>query len=282
MSATPYNIWQVPAYIPYIHPELTDEAIADTESRIGFPLPPSLIALLKVQNGGYIRYKSEHHPTEQIYGIGSGCFTIDKYPMRTEDWESSIDEDRMIPFDGEDNWYLCLDYSESDTMPTVAYVDVEDDYAYQVASSFEEYLGMLHLADEYNFYLPQVDHLDHLLHVIGASLFLDFVTTPPRILGYPVHKAYKQMKSREYIAIEPNWVPRGHVNQGDQDYEALKNRLPGMTSRINEIPASSYLFTVTPGLQSSLVAICEKRSIDLRPLSDFREPWPTSYAYKMS
>jgi len=274
MSATPYNIWKVPAYIPLIHPNLTDEAIADAERKIGFPLPHAYIELLKVQNGGGIRFTLEEYPHEQIYGIGSGYYSINHTKWDEIRGEVPFDVDRLIPFDGDGvHWNLCLDYRENSLVPAVCDYAMADGDVHEIASSFDEYIRMLIPADEFNFYIPKVENLEHLLHLLSASLFLDFREIHQHVFGYSAHQAYKKMKFRESIKIEPNLVPRGYIDQGNHDFEALKNALPGLTSLVNEIPESSYLLTVTPGLQSSLIAICEKRSIDLRPLSGFREPW---------
>jgi hypothetical protein len=276
MSATPHNIWRKPAYIPYMYPCLTNEAVAETERRIGFPLPKSLIELLKVQNGGYIRYTLEYDPGEheQIFGIGSSQPRIDTYPMWDEvRRENSINEDFLIPFDGDGvHWFICLDYSENATDPSVVFVHHIEDCLEPIASSFDEYLSMLIPADEFNFYIPQVNNVEQMLHLLGASLFIDFSATPSNLVGYPIYMARKRMKITESIRIEPNVVPCGFVNTDHANYEELKDLLPGVTSRVSEIPESSYLVTVTPGLKPSLIAICEKRSIDLRPLSGFREP----------
>jgi hypothetical protein len=277
MSATPYNIWQVPAYIPFIHPTLTDEAIAEAERKIGFPLPSSYIEMLKVQNGGNIRYTLEDYYHRQIYGIGSGDYSITSHTMWDEiRGEVSIDVDRLIPFDGDGlYWNLCLDYRENSLVPAVCDYNMVDGYVDEIASSFDEYIRMLIFAEEFNFYIPKVENLEHLLHLLSASLFLDFRACPQHIFGYSSHMAYKKRKLCETIKIEPNLIPRGFIDQGNQNFEVLKNALPGVTSLVNEIPESSYLLTVTPGLQSSLIAICEKQSIDLRPLSGFSEPWYT-------
>jgi len=71
VKASPKTIWRVPVYLPYLQLDLTDEAISAAERKIGYTLPQSFIALLREQNGGYIRYSLEDLPHEQIYGIGS-------------------------------------------------------------------------------------------------------------------------------------------------------------------------------------------------------------------
>ncbi|UIR57341.1 SMI1/KNR4 family protein [Sphingobacterium sp. SRCM116780] len=64
------NIWRVPSYLPYVQPQLTDEILANAEKQIGYKLPKELVDILKIQNGGYVRYKLSETPHEQIMGIG--------------------------------------------------------------------------------------------------------------------------------------------------------------------------------------------------------------------
>src|SRR5262245_49521867 len=42
--------------LPYLQPPLTDEAVANAEEQIRHTLPAAYLALLKKQNGGYIRF----------------------------------------------------------------------------------------------------------------------------------------------------------------------------------------------------------------------------------
>lgn len=42
-------------YLPYAQLWLTDAALQATEARIGYRLPAAWIALLRIQNGSYIR-----------------------------------------------------------------------------------------------------------------------------------------------------------------------------------------------------------------------------------
>ena len=59
------KIWRVPAYLPYLQPALTEEAILAAENSIGFKLPTAYLELLREQNGGYIRYSLPEMVTTQ-------------------------------------------------------------------------------------------------------------------------------------------------------------------------------------------------------------------------
>ncbi len=70
MSEIRSTIWQVPAYLPYLQPELTDDAIAAAEKAIGYTLPAEYLELLRIQNGGYIRLSLPEMVHDSIAGIG--------------------------------------------------------------------------------------------------------------------------------------------------------------------------------------------------------------------
>ena len=75
MDATASTIWQIPAYLPYLQPTLTNAAVAAAESQIGYKLPPEYLDLLRTQNGGYIRFSLPDKVHDTIAGIGGwlGC-----------------------------------------------------------------------------------------------------------------------------------------------------------------------------------------------------------------
>jgi hypothetical protein len=101
MRATADSIWQVPAYLPYLQPPLTDAAVAAAEAEIGYRLPDAYLDLLRRQNGGYIRYSLPESVHSVICGIGP------YYPSLTEfDWvdcqeQVSFPLSGLVPFDGE-------------------------------------------------------------------------------------------------------------------------------------------------------------------------------------
>ncbi len=41
--------------MPCVQPPLTDQMVMDAEKQLGYKLPTTLIELLKIQNGGYLR-----------------------------------------------------------------------------------------------------------------------------------------------------------------------------------------------------------------------------------
>lgn len=63
-------IWSVAKYLPYVQPELTPEILEQAQKQIDYNLPEKLVEILKIQNGGYVRYKLAETLHEQITGIG--------------------------------------------------------------------------------------------------------------------------------------------------------------------------------------------------------------------
>src|SRR3974390_343838 len=110
MSASPATIWKVPVYLPYLQPPMTEEALADAERYVGHRLPNSYIALLRVQNGGYIRYTLPGSVHSQIRGIGPYYPSLTGFDWREAQEYVSYELQGLIPFDGDGHWYLCLDY----------------------------------------------------------------------------------------------------------------------------------------------------------------------------
>lgn len=122
-------------------PRVTSEAldaadVARVEARIGGKLPRDYLALLGVQNGGYVR--RPFHPkvngeVAEIRGIGKAPRNLEAY-----DWsevlaymeEEGVTEpsglERMVPFSGGGHYFTCFDYNcLVGGEPSIAFVDVE-------------------------------------------------------------------------------------------------------------------------------------------------------------
>ena len=145
MDATAETIWRVPAYLPYLQPALTEDGIAAAETKIGHKLPKEYLDLLRVQNGGYIRFSLPDIGHDTIAGIGplspslagfnwEECQNYVSYPLKN-----------LIPFDGDGHWYLCLDYRMNERTPAITYLDIECDQERRIADSFAAYLRMLRI-----------------------------------------------------------------------------------------------------------------------------------------
>ncbi len=270
MKATPETIWSVPAYLPYLQDALTDDAISEAERKIGYPLPEALLALLREQNGGYIRFCLEDSCHEQIYGIGCRFPSITDFCWSDAEEYVSFSLNGLVPFDGDGHWHLCLDYRKDSRTPAVVYVDVECDFEIQKAETFDEYLKLLIIeADERQFVLPSVDDLEALLFFLEKALTISFDPPDPEISGYPSYIGRLVKDPREWVNISPNLVKRGFVRKNYTRYEALHDRLSGNALRYPQLPAASYLLKVSHGLREELLSACQAESIEMRLLSEY-------------
>lgn len=174
MSATADTIWQVPAYLPYLQPPLTDKAISSAEMEMGYKLPTEYLSLLWKQNGGYIRYSLPEMVHEKIAGIGP------YFPSLTDfDWDEcqeyvSYSLEGLVPFDGDGHWHLCLDYRKNPQKPSVTYADVECDRESPIADSFGAYLALLQLKTDDCFVLLSVTDLEEVQAKLSKSLRASF------------------------------------------------------------------------------------------------------------
>ena len=130
MEATAKSIWRVPAYLPYVQPTLTDRTIAAAEQEIGCSLPHEYLDLLRVQNGGYIRFSLPEMDIvhDLIKGIGSDANSLTDTQWKDYQESLSFPLDGLVPFDdGNGQNYACLDYRHDPAHPSVTYIDTEGD-----------------------------------------------------------------------------------------------------------------------------------------------------------
>lgn len=270
MSASPQNIWQVPVYLPYLQPDLTEEAITEAEEKLGIRLPEEFLSLLRTQNGGYIRYSLGDLPHEQIYGIGPHFPSLTDFDWHDDQDHVGFELQGLIPFDGDGHWHLCLDYRRDWATPAVSYIDIECDTQEEIAPSFADYLKLLKLdVEDRGFVIPAVESIDDLLAALGSEIGVTFEPPDSWAHGYPQHRARGPSEAAEWIWVSPNLVRRGFVRQDDSRYEELLDRLPGEAARYPGLPDSSYILTVTEGLRSQILEACRARSIDIRPLAEY-------------
>ncbi|MBB6050166.1 SMI1/KNR4 family protein [Armatimonas rosea] len=270
MKATPLTIWRPPAFLPYLQSTLTPELVAQAEQRLGVTLPAEYLALLEVQNGGYIRYGLPDLVHNVIRGIGP------HYPNLLDvDWDHLDDApsfplEGLIPFDGDGHWYLCLDYRDRSQEPAVAYIDVECDEQLELAPSFAAYLALLEYDAPSGVVLTPVAEIATLVATLEAHLKITFEPPSSSNHGYPVYRAQLGTKAQpEWIWLSPNTVPRGFVRESDRRYSELRDLLPGTALRFLELPPESYLLVVDAKRQSAVLAACAELGLAARPAEDY-------------
>ena len=137
------------------NPPITDEAVADAERVLGVKLPRELVALLRIQNGGYLKgfVYPTHRPTSwaqdhvllrELSGIGSsaapsGLHNIYNTVYMTAEWGLPP---KQVLLSGDGHWWISLDY-RTGAEPSVAWIDVEVGEDIQLAPSFGAFLNGL-------------------------------------------------------------------------------------------------------------------------------------------
>ncbi|WP_409290593.1 SMI1/KNR4 family protein [Peribacillus sp. SCS-37] len=137
-------------------PAITDSELEKAEKKFGIKLPQEYKDLLKIQNGGTLKYTaiptsfttlhSEENMViiEFLYGLHEDEGIYDSAYLLEEwgitDWCTETDKLFMISGDG--HWWLVLDYRESEE-PKIAFIDVDDERIERVAGSFKELVEKL-------------------------------------------------------------------------------------------------------------------------------------------
>lgn len=271
------RLWQVPAYLPYLQPTLTEGALRDVQAQLGVTLPSEYIEILRVQNGGYVHLvlPQDVRPEiahSMIWGVGphfpniaDHYWALDPANAEAGDWVPKQSA-RLIPFDGDGHWHLCLDYRNG-TVPSVSYVDVELERDEQVTETFKEFLGMLRPETSRNevgiLGLSSVDEVAAALEPYLGS----FEAPQSDAHGYSIRRcAVGPEKNREWAWLSPNTVPRGFVRATDKRYEELKQMLTGTALRVPEHPDIEVFIDCTGGIRERVKAGCNRaglRIVDL-------------------
>lgn len=261
-----HHIWRVPAYLPYIQPDLSDKVVLQTEALIGYRLPLEYIDLLRSQNGAYTRWSLPGQVHDIIRGIGP------HYPaLEAWDWSSygewlpmSVDDaQKLIPFDGDGHWMLCFDYRNSSIAPSITLVDTESPSEELIAGSFADYLRLLEPeVDESTLIIPENIDIEEFKNKLANSFSLKIDPPSDWAHGYPIHSMLRPGKEYpEGVAISPNLVPRGFVRADDPRFEELRHLLPGMAKRYPGVSADAWLLAASESIFPELVAFLESNGI---------------------
>ena len=266
----PHTVWRVPAYLPYLQPSLDAEAVSAAQQQLGVVLPDSYLALLRQQNGGYVRYtlNSSDVPHSMIWGIGPNFPSITDYQEQldpetaeTGAWVPANSE-RLVPFDGDGHWYLCLDYRDN-LSPSVAFVDVELEQDRQIAPSFDSFLQALRPdAPRACIGILQDASFERLAEVLGIALGARFEDQGDESHGYSVARAaLGSAAAPAWVWISPNLVPRGFIRRSDRRYAELAGSLPGLGLRAPEHPDIKYFVEYSNDLALPVQAAVEKAGL---------------------
>ena len=218
IKPTPETIWARPVYLPYVQSPLTDALVQQAESQFGHSLPQLFLDILRVQNGGPIRFSIPDSVCDHIAGIGPS------YPSITDDDLSDHQEyvdyslDGLVPFDGDGHWYYCLDYRDNSVEPAVSYIDLECNSENRIADSFSDFLQLLELKLENELVLQNVadfDDAQRQLEVIFESKFEHDISN----IGVPNATLKTGKQWDECFWISPNKVAYGYSGDDPETFQ---------------------------------------------------------------
>jgi cell wall assembly regulator SMI1 len=144
----------------YNHPPLTNDMILEAENSLNVKLPPLLVDLLQIQNGGYTKgfvfpmkqrtsWASDHVPLDALSGIitdpshRTAQNILDTEYMTTE-WDLPA---KQILLAGDGHWWITLDYRNGNE-PQVRWLDVDSDEDIEIAASFDDFInGLISVSD---------------------------------------------------------------------------------------------------------------------------------------
>jgi len=268
------NIWSVPKYLPYIQPKLTPEILENAEKQIGFKLPNELVEILKIQNGGYVRYKLPETPHGQIMGIGP------YFPSLTDlDWTEykeyvSFELDGLVPIDGDGHWYICLDYRENKEKPKVTWIDVECDNQEDIANSFTDFLELLELDIENELVVETDNTIDFVANQIETILQIKFEEPEYFNSGYA---NYRSKYKDSWVWLTPNKVPSGFIRENDTRFNELKDQMNTFSVKHNEISATNLFLELSDeDLNNEVIAKLTENEIVIKPITEIVHKSPNS------
>jgi len=264
------NIWTSPKYLPYVQPSLTDEIILEAEKKIGYKFPKEYLAILKIQNGGYIRYSLKDTAHSQISGIGQFYNSITDFEWFKEYEEGSdMKLDGLFPFDGDGHWNICLDYRNNKLEPEITLIDTESETEDLIAINFKEYLNILEIETENGYVIETELRIENFIQKVSILLNIEFEEPNTFDHGY---KTYRSKYNKSYIWISPNKVPSGFVRESDKRFEELKSVPITEKLRYPEVPENYLFISVSDKKeQKGIFKILQEGEILIKELSTYFE-----------
>lgn len=255
------TLWRVPKYLPYVQPNLTDDILDNAEKKIGYMLPKEYVDILKIQNGGYIRFKLPETLNEQIYGIGPFFPSLTDYDWTDYEGTVGFELTGLVPFDGDGHWFLCLDYRHNITQPEITLIDTESDYEKPIAKTFQEYLKLLEIDALNEFVIETNITIEELVTKISTLADIKFEKPDSFANGYPI---YRSKYNDSWVWISPNKVPSGFIRESEDRYEELKSQMLPTSLRHPEIFSDYIFINVSDDLQrQNLFAILTRHGIEI-------------------
>jgi hypothetical protein len=247
----PPRLWNVPVYLPYLQPALTDLMLQDAEAQLGVRLPGAYVAALRIQNGGYLRLTD--HPAgfarvKSIAGIGPRFPSILEHDwtelkeyMVQEDITTPRRIDDLIPFCGDGHFHYCFDYRRSGRMeePCVTYIDVECfDADEMLAADFGTFLHQLKPKMETAYGLITHDPAEIVAAAVSEATGLLMEDRGEEWNGYRLFRAALPGGGSAWLSA--NRTRHGFVRKRDPEFEVLSGLLPDVVARYPEHADCGY------------------------------------------
>jgi hypothetical protein len=137
-----------------VQPALTQAIVADAEQTLGLRLPASLLALLRVRNGGGVvadrnafptdrptSWSEDHIPFTHLLGVGTGGRgrSLLETPYLVTEWELPFP---VVLLSGDGHYWIALDYRTRGPLaePSVTWFDTDSDTELPLAPDFRTFV----------------------------------------------------------------------------------------------------------------------------------------------
>lgn len=256
------RLWQAPHNLTHAQPPLTNAALAQAERQLGVRLPPELIALLRQQNGGAIRYQLDGTPQTVLRGIGSRFGALTDLPLEEyRDWVD-FSLDALVPLDGDGHWFVCLDYRDNKQRPCVSYIDTECNLQRHIANDFVAYLQLLRLPTDGLWVIKTRHGLAEVADQVQQALEVPLACMDFLNLG---RDSYRGKYRNHLIELSPNQVPACVQDDDAGDVQAVGDAL---ALRYPELDASDVLLQLyAPAQQAQVLAELRETRLQVRTLA---------------
>ena len=137
------RIWEFDVMDEYELEDFTELTLKMVENSLGVKLPISYVELMSIQNGGrlfrnLIQLDQLNIRVDYLLGIGG---KFDKgiliTPYMIKEWNLPDD---IVLISGDGHSWVFLDYRQSKEIPSVSFIDVEENVDLKLAIDFEEFI----------------------------------------------------------------------------------------------------------------------------------------------
>ena len=193
MTCRPLDFHLVPSSAELV--PLQDEWLRSAERELGVSLPRKLVQLLRLQNGGQLRYDThaaniddrDHVSIHSLRGIGPSerdGLRFNHYFL--DEWEL---DPALVLLDGNGHEWIALDYRCSATEPSACWVDADNSRTVELAPKFEVFLDGLRRGDGwvcFGFAQSVTEVASHITSVLGLRFADSRLVTGTLVAHHPL------------------------------------------------------------------------------------------------